>query len=110
MQKDPKLVRKYEPITDFESDMAVDIGLNIESEQQQINEGDERIYQGEDRGDEAVATVTDSIFDQRHNERNGAVLDPNEELVEEWHLLYKGVNEIKELNWVKRFKLRYMMK
>ena len=103
-KEEAEKLRKYEPITDFESDMAVDIGLNIESEQQQINEGDERIYQGEDRGDEAVATVTDSIFDQRHNERNGAVLDPNEELVEEWHLLYKGVNEIKELNWVKPIK------
>ena len=84
--------------------MAVDIGLNIESEQQQINEGDERIYQGEDRGDESVATVTDSIFDQRHGERNGAVIEADSELIEEWHLIFKGIMEIKENNWAKPYK------
>ena len=48
-----------------------------------------------------VATVTDSIFDQRHGERNGAVLNPNEELNEEWQLLYKNILALKELDWVK---------
>ena len=77
------------------------MGFSIDSEQQSINEGDQRIYQGEDRGDEVVATVTDSIFDQRHGERNGAVLKPNEELNEEWLLLYKNILVLKELDWVK---------
>jgi GTPase SAR1 family protein len=96
--------RKYEPITDSESDIAVDLGFSIESEQQQVNQGDERLYQGEDRGDESVATVTDSIFDQRHTERNGAVIEADSELREEWHLIFKGVTEIKENNWAKPFK------
>ena len=81
-------LRKYEPLTEPETGPSRRrCGFSIDSEQQSINEGDERIYQGEDRGDEVVATVTDPIFDQRHGERNGAVLNPNEELNEEWLLL-----------------------
>ena len=73
-KEEAEKLRKYEPLTEPESDLAVEMGFSIDSEQQSINEGDERIYQGEDRGDE-VATVTDSIFDQRHGERNGAVFE-----------------------------------
>lgn len=100
-KEEAEKLRKYEPLTEPESDLAVEMGFSIDSEQQSINEGDQRIYQGEDRGDEVVATVTDSIFDQRHGERNGAVLKPNEELNEEWLLLYKNILVLKELDWVK---------
>ena len=41
-KEEAEKLRKYEPLTEPESDLAVEMGFSIDSEQQSINEGDER--------------------------------------------------------------------
>ena len=95
--------REHEPITDWEIDMALDMVEKISNGEQPLEQIDEKIYPEEwdGRGDDDVATIVDSIFDQRHPERNSAILTEEDNEVGEWLVLQKGVAKLKAEDWQK---------
>ena len=95
--------REFEPITEWEIDIALSMNDTFETGERPMEQIDERIYPEEwgNRGDEGVAVITDSIFDQRHPERNSAILTEDDTLVGEWLLLQECVGRLRDSGWIR---------